>query len=570
MTGTIDQGFAAVIDRRCSSGMGDRWYSEAVVYCLDIDTYADSDGDGVGDIRGLIGRLDYLARLGVTCLWLHPIHPSPNRDDGYDVTDFYNVDPRFGTLGDFAELLHQAQNRGIRVIIDLVVNHTSDEHPWFQSARSSPDSPYRDWFVWSDTEPDDRHQGMVFPGEQNETWSYDRTAKAWFYHRFYKFQPDLNFANPEVRAEVKKIMSFWLQLGVSGFRMDAVPFIIELTEPGNPNSPKDFEFLTEMRQHVQWRRGDAVLLAEANVEPDQLPTFFGDASGSGNRIHMLFDFMLNGRLMLALAREDPEPLIDALHDTPKLPVGGQWATFLRNHDEIDLSRLTTEQRNQVYAQFGPDENMRIYDRGIRRRLAPMLGNDRRRIELAYALQFSMRGTPVLRYGEEIGMGEDLSLPGREAIRTPMQWSYQPNAGFSTADPEKLVRPVIDKGDFGYQNVNVTAQRGDPKSLLGWFERMIRTLREAPEIGSGSTTHIDVAMPPGVLAHRADGPTGTMVFVHNLGTDDVEVDLSSLEPEADLPIDVLADRGYGELGKLGAVKVSGHGYRWIRLCRDRGF
>ncbi|MGC4773533.1 alpha-amylase family protein [Micromonospora sp. DT44] len=550
--------------------MGDRWYSEAVVYCLDIDTYADSDGDGVGDIRGLIGRLDYLARLGVTCLWLHPIHPSPNRDDGYDVTDFYNVDPRFGTLGDFAELLHQAQNRGIRVIIDLVVNHTSDEHPWFQSARSSPDSPYRDWFVWSDTEPDDRHQGMVFPGEQKETWSYDRTAKAWFYHRFYKFQPDLNFANPEVRAEVKKIMSFWLQLGVSGFRMDAVPFIIELTEPGNPDSPKDFEFLTEMRQHVQWRRGDAVLLAEANVEPDQLPTFFGDASGSGNRIHMLFDFMLNGRLMLALARQDPESLIEALRDTPKLPVGGQWATFLRNHDEIDLSRLTTEQRNQVYAEFGPDENMRIYDRGIRRRLAPMLGNDRRRIELAYALQFSLRGTPVLRYGEEIGMGEDLSLPGREAIRTPMQWSYKPNAGFSTADAEKLVRPVIDKGDFGYQNVNVTAQRGDPKSLLAWFERMIRTLREAPEIGSGSTTHIDVEMPPGVLAHRADGPTGTMVFVHNLGTDDVEVDLSSLEAEADLPIDVLTDRGYGELGKLGAVKVSGYGYRWIRLCRGRGF
>ncbi|MCG5467576.1 alpha-amylase family protein [Micromonospora sp. LAH09] len=546
--------------------MGDRWYSEAVVYCLDIDTYADSDGDGVGDIRGLIGRLDYLARLGVTCLWLHPIHPSPNRDDGYDVTDFYNVDPRFGTLGDFAELLHQAQNRGIRVIIDLVVNHTSDEHPWFQSARSSPDSPYRDWFVWSDTEPDDRYQGMVFPGEQDETWSYDRTAKAWFYHRFYKFQPDLNFANPQVRAEVKKIMSFWLQLGVSGFRMDAVPFIIELTEPGNSNSPKDFEFLTEMRQHVQWRRGDAVLLAEANVEPDQLPAFFGDVSGSGNRIHMLFDFMLNGRLMLALARQDPESLIDALHDTPKLPVGGQWATFLRNHDEIDLSRLTTEQRNQVYAEFGPDENMRIYDRGIRRRFAPMLGNDRRRIELAYALQFSMRGTPVLRYGEEIGMGEDLSLPGREAIRTPMQWSYKPNAGFSTADPEKLVRPVIDKGEFGYQNVNVTAQRSDPKSLLAWFERMIRTLREAPEIGSGSTTHIDVAMPAGVLAHRADGPTGTMVFVHNLGTDDVEVDLSSLEPEADLPTDVLTDRGYGELGKLGAVKVSGHGYRWIRLCR----
>ncbi|MFI7520829.1 alpha-amylase family protein [Micromonospora globbae] len=546
--------------------MGDRWYSEAVVYCLDIDTFADSDGDGVGDIQGLIGRLDYLARLGVTCLWLHPIHPSPNRDDGYDATDFYNVDPRFGTLGDFAELLHQARNRGIRVIIDLVVNHTSDEHPWFQSARSSPDSPYRDWYVWSAEEPPDRRQGMVFPGEQRETWSYDRTARAWYYHRFYRFQPDLNMANPAVRAEVKKIMSFWLQLGVSGFRMDAVPFIIELTEPGNANSPKDLDLLTEFRQHVQWRRGDAILLAEANVEPDQLPVYFGDGGGSANRLHMLFDFMLNGRLMLALARQDPEPVIEALRDTPALPVGAQWATFLRNHDEIDLSRLTAEQRNQVYAQFGPDEDMRIYDRGIRRRLAPMLGNDRRRIEMAYALQFSLRGTPVLRYGEEIGMGEDLSLPGRQAIRTPMQWSFKENAGFSTAPPDKLVRPVIDKGEYGYQTVNVTAQRRDPRSLLAWFERMIRTLREAPEIGSGSTTHIDVPMPPGVLAHRADGPTGTMVFLHNLGTEDVEVDLSLLQPEADQPIDVLSDRGYGDVGKLERLQLAGYGYRWIRLRR----
>ncbi|WP_420119278.1 alpha-amylase family protein [Micromonospora sp.] len=547
--------------------MGDRWYSEAVVYCLDVDTYADSDGDGVGDFRGLIGRLDYLARLGVTCLWLNPIHPSPNQDDGYDATDFYNVDPRLGTLGDFAELLHQAQNRGIRVIIDLVVNHTSDQHPWFQSARSSPDSPYRDWYVWADHEPADRHQGMVFPGEQHETWSYDRTAKAWYYHRFYKFQPDLNIENPRVRAEIKKITSFWLQLGVSGFRMDAVPFIIEQTEPGNPDAPKDFDFLTDLRQHVQWRRGDAVLLAEANVEPDQLPVYFGDGSGSGNRIHMLFDFMLNGRLMLALAREDPETIVDALRDTPKLPTGGQWATFLRNHDEIDLSRLTADQRNDVLAKFGPDENMQLYGRGIRRRLAPMLGNDRRHIELAYALQFSLRGTPVLRYGEEIGMGENLALDGRDAIRTPMQWSYKENGGFSTADPEKLIRPVIDKGDFGYQKVNVTAQRGDSTSLLAWFERMIRTLREAPEIGSGSTTHIDVPMPAGVLAHRADGPTGTMVFLHNLGTEDVEVDLSTLAAEADLPIDVLTDRGYGDVGKLDSLKLGGHGYRWIRLCRS---
>jgi maltose alpha-D-glucosyltransferase/alpha-amylase len=547
--------------------MTDRWYSEAVIYCLDVETFADSNGDGVGDIRGLIGRLDYLARLGVTCLWLHPIHPTPNKDDGYDVTDFYGVDPRLGSLGDFAELLHRAENRGIKVILDMVVNHTSNEHPWFQSACASPDSPYRDWYVWSAEEPADRFQGMVFPGEQRETWTYDQTAKAWFYHRFYKSQPDLNFANPAVREEVKKIMSFWLQLGVAGFRIDAVPFIIELTDPGNANSPKDFNFLTELRQHVQWRRADAVLLAEANVEPDQLPQYFGDEGGSANRLHMLFDFLLNGRIVLALARKNPESIIEALRDTPTLPVGGQWATFVRNHDEIDLSRLTAEQRQDVLKEFGPEEHMQLYGRGIRRRLAPMLGNNRRRIELAYSLQFSLRGTPVLRYGDEIGMGDDLSLPGRNSIRTPMQWSSLDNAGFSTAEAEKLVRPVITGGEYGYERVNVRAQRRDRSSLLAWFERMIRTLREAPEIGGGSCTHVDQVLPDGVLAHRADGPTGTMLFLHNLGTDEVTIDLGSLYEEAELPTDVLSDQEYDPVGKLDALRLGGYGYRWIRLRRS---
>jgi maltose alpha-D-glucosyltransferase/alpha-amylase len=546
--------------------MSDRWYQKAVVYCLDIDTYVDSDGDGIGDIRGLIGRLDYLARLGITCIWLNPIHPSPDRDDGYDVADFYNVDPRFGTLGDFAELLHQAGNLGIKVVIDLVVNHTSDQHPWFQSARSDPNSPYRDWYVWSETAPPDRRQGMVFPGEQSETWSYDRVAKQWYYHRFYKFQPDLNIKNRQVREEIKKICAFWLQLGVSGFRMDAVPFIIEETVPGEANPAKDMNYLTELRQHIQWRKGDSVLLAEANVEPDQLKHFFGDTGGSANRIHMLFDFMLNGRLMLALARRDPEPVIDALRDTPALPVGGQWATFLRNHDEVDLSRLTAEQRAEVFEQFGPDENMQLYGRGIRRRLAPMLGGDRRRIELAYSLQFTLRGTPVLRYGEEIGMGDDLLLEGRDAIRTPMQWSLLPNAGFSTAKAGELARPIVSEGEFGYQNVNVTKQRHDPRSLLSWFERMIRTLREAPEVGSGTCTHVDVPVPHGVLVHRADDVTGTMVFVHNLGEKDATLDLSSLAADAQFPNDTLADREYGDLGDFTAVKVGGYGYRWIRLKR----
>ncbi|MFG1602713.1 alpha-amylase family protein [Actinoplanes sp. NPDC049265] len=547
--------------------MSDRWYDKAVIYCLDVDTFADSDGDGCGDFRGLIGRLDYLARLGVTCIWLNPIHPSPNRDDGYDVSDFYNVDPRFGNLGDFAELLHQAGNRGIKVIIDLVVNHTSDQHPWFQSARSSPDSPYRDWYVWSETAPPDRHQGMVFPGEQATTWSKDRKAGLWYYHRFYKFQPDLNIDNPDVRAEIKKICAFWLQLGVAGFRMDAVPFIIEQTEPGNPNPRKDLDFLSDLRQHVQWRKGDSVLLAEANVEPDQLTKFFSDAGGSSSRIHMLFDFMLNTRLMLALARENPESVIDALRDTPKLPDGGQWATFLRNHDEVDLSRLTAEQKADVLGKFGPDENMQLYGRGIRRRLAPMLGGDRRHLELAYSLQFSLRGTPVLRYGDEIGMGDDLSLNGRDAIRTPMQWSLLPNGGFSTAPKDQLVRPVIADEEYGYEKVNVTTQRHDPKSLLSWFERMIRTLRECPEVGSGSCTHVDVPMPTGVLVHRCDDVSGTMVFMHNLCNNPGVVDLSSLAGEAEFPNDVLADQEYADPAGLDKLDIAGYGYRWIRLRRS---
>jgi len=542
------------------------WYKQAVVYCVDVEVFADSDDDGCGDFRGLIGRLDYLYRLGVTCLWLNPIHPSPRRDGGYDITDYYAVDPRFGTLGDFAELLHQAQNRGIRVIIDLVVNHTSDEHPWFVQACAPEDSRYRDWYVWSRSEPPDRRQGIVFPGEQKETWTYHRKAKAWYYHRFYDCQPDLNMTNPDVRAELKKIMGFWLQLGVAGFRIDAVPFIIEFTDAGQAEPPRDFGFLTELREYASWRRGDALLLAEANVPPDRLPAYFGDEGGSANRIHMLFDFLLNDAMVLALARRRAEPLIMALAATPTLPHAATWATFLRNHDEIDLSRLTAEQRQEVLDAFGPDEDMQLYGRGIRRRLAPMLGGDRRRLELAYSLQFSLRGTPVLRYGEEIGMGEDLSLPGREAIRTPMQWSDRPGAGFSGA--AELVRPVVSSERFGPRRVNVTAQRHDPSSLLAWFERMIRTLREIPEAGAGTCRAIDdEKIPVGVLVHQTDDHSGSMVFLHNLADEPATVDLGSLAAMADHPNQVFGDQLYDEPLDLGSLQVTGYGYRWIRLSRS---
>jgi maltose alpha-D-glucosyltransferase/alpha-amylase len=545
--------------------MNERWYKQAVIYCLDVETFQDSDGDGVGDFAGLTSRLDYLARLGVTCLWLNPIHPGPNRDDGYDVADFYAVDPRLGTLGDFAEFVHQAANRGLRVIIDLVVNHTSDQHQWFQAARSDPASRYRDWYVWSKDEPSDRKQGMVFPGEQDETWTWNEEAGAWYYHRFYDFQPDLNMANPDVRAEVRKIMAFWLQLGVSGFRMDAAPFVIELTRANEPDARREYAFLNEFRELLSWRRGDAILLAEANVARDELLEYFG----SGDRLPMMFNFVLNQRQFLALARSDATPLVSALEAAPTIPDSCQWATFLRNHDEVDLGQLSERERADCFAAFGPEKNMQLYGRGIRRRLAPMLGNDRRRLEMAYSLQFTLPGTPVLRYGEEIGMGDDLSLKERDAIRTPMQWTGERNAGFSTAAAKALCRPVIRGGDFGHETVNVQAQRRDPSSLLHWVERMLHTLQECPEFGVGRCQSVDTG-DPAVLALHYEAPGGVMLTLHNLADRKRTVDLGRQPGTEGEPLEMFADQAYPPVkAELEGVQLSGFGYRWIRLRETLG-
>ncbi len=545
--------------------MNERWYKQAVMYCLDVETFQDSDGDGVGDFAGLTSRLDYLARLGVTCLWLSPIHPSPNRDDGYDVADFYGVDPRLGTLGDFAEFVHQAANRGLRVIIDLVVNHTSNQHPWFQAARSDPASRYREWYVWSKEEPSDRRQGMVFPGDQDETWTWDEEAEAWFYHRFYDFQPDLNMANPDVRAEVRKIMAFWLQLGVSGFRMDAAPFLIEITRPNEPDAQRDYAYLNEFRELLSWRRGDALILAEANVARDELLEYFGN----GDRLPMLFNFVLNQRQFLALARGDATPLVSALEAAPTIPDSCQWATFLRNHDEVDLGQLSDREREDCFAAFGPEKSMQLYGRGIRRRLAPMLGNDRRRLEMAYSLQFTLPGTPVLRYGEEIGMGDDLSLKERDAIRTPMQWTARKNAGYSTAPTKMLCRPVIDSGDFGYETVNVEAQRRDPNSLLHWIERMLHTLQECPEFGVGQCRSVDTG-DPAVLALHYEAPGGVMLALHNLSDRKRMVDLGKQPGAEGEPLEMFADQAYEPVGPtLDGVNLSEYGYRWIRLRETLG-
>ncbi len=546
--------------------MPERWFRQAVIYCLDVDTYQDSDGDGIGDLPGLIDRLDHLARLGVTCIWLNPVHPSPNRDDGYDVTDFYAVHPDLGTLGDFVELVHQADNRGLRLIIDLVVNHTSDQHPWFQSARLDPDSPYRDWYVWSQDEPHDLSQGVVFPGYQATTWSYDDAAQAWYYHRFYDFEPDLNMANPRVRQEVEKIIGFWLQLGVAGFRLDAAPFVIELTSPNDPAPRKDFSWLSDFRSQMSWRRGDAVILAEANVERDQLAEYFG----AGDRLPMMFNFILNQRTFLALARSEVGPILQALAEVPSIPDTCQWATFLRNHDEVDLGRLVGHEHNEVFAAFGPDPDMQLYGRGIRRRLAPMLGNDRRRIEMAYALQFSLPGTPVIRYGDEIGMGDDLSLPQRRAVRTPMQWSSGRHGGFSTVARRRDLRePVISGGAFGYETVNVEDQQRDGTSLLAWFQRALLILRECPEFGIGVCTYLDTGE-RSVLALVHEAPSGAMLALTNLAAEPRTFSLGPQPCQDGDPVDVFGDQDYPPVAAaLENIEIGAYGYRWIRLRRTIG-
>jgi len=548
--------------------VSERWYKEAVVYCVDVASFQDSDGDGCGDLPGLTSRLDYLSRLGVTCLWLNPIYPSPLRDNGYDITDYYGIHPRLGTLGDFAELAAEARERGIRLVLDLVANHTSDEHPWFVSARRDPASPYRDWYVWSSEEPPDRRQGIVFPGEQTETWTYDRLAEQWYFHRFFEFQPDLNWQNRQVRAEFKKVMAFWLRLGASGFRIDAAPFVLEEVRPGAPPGAPEYQILDDWRQDVQWHQGDSVLLCEANVPHDDLARFCAAApDGPNDRAHMLFAFWLNASLWLALARKSAEPLVEALSSIPRLPAMAQWATFLRNHDELDLSRLTQEQRSDVMAAFGPKPTMQLFGRGIRRRVAPMLGGDRRRIQLAYSLAFTMPGTPVMRYGDEIGMGEDLSLPAREAIRTPMQWDDTTNAGFSTAARDRLVLPVVNRGQFRYTQVNVRGQRRDGDSLINWFQALIGALRECPEIGVGTPATVDIPAPASVLAHRFDAPEGSILLLHNLADRPVRVDLSSVAGIRSA-YQMFGDDRYATLRESGPVSpLNGYGYRWLRLRRS---
>jgi trehalose synthase len=532
----------------------DVWWKNAVVYCLDVETFADADGDGCGDLAGLVDRIDHVASLGATCVWLMPLYPTPNRDDGYDITDYLGVDPRLGDLGDLVEAIRHAGDRGLRVLADLVVNHTSDQHPWFRAARADRRSPYRDFYVWTDDPSREE-------GTSEENWAWDDEAGQFFMHQFAPFQPDLNIANPAVRDQIVKTVGFWLKLGVSGFRMDAVPFLVqEIDARGDEEAGAGKRWLHSLREYAMRRRGDAMLMGECNVAMEDVPSFFED---HGDALHLQLAFLINQRLWLALARGEAAPLEELIRELPVPPRDCGWATFLRNHDELTLDKLTTAERDEVFAAFAPDEDMRIYGHGIRRRTASMLGGDGPRLRMAWSLMLSLPGSPVIFYGDEIGMGEDLGLDGRMAVRTPMQWAPGPGAGFSPAPAERLVRPVP-RGAFGPDEVSVWAQRRTEGSLLQHVTRLVQARRDAPELGLGTSSLLENE-PAGVFAHRCDWQGSTVFTVHNLSGEPsvAELDLGDDVTGAD---DLLELREHDVHGGRLRVELDGYGHRWLRARR----
>ncbi len=537
--------------------MNNLWYKNAVIYSLDVESFMDSDGDGIGDFKGLRHRLTYLSSLGVTCVWLLPFYASPNRDNGYDVEDYYQVDRRLGDLGHFAELVDAAEEVGIRIIIDLIANHTSNQHYWFKEARKSKDNKYRDYYIWCDEKPENDGQHAIFGKAQGgSNWEWDEESQSYYYHTFYTHQPDLNLTNPDVRDEIMRIMHFWLKMGISGFRIDAAPHMIR--QKGNEKFEGDpHEIFRTFRDYVEKGKKDAILLAEVDVKPEHYKDYFGKE----DEMHLLFNFYLNNYIFLALARKEAGPITKALRNLPRLAPKEQMANFLRNHDELDLERLTDDEREEVYKAFAPEENMKIYGRGIRRRLAPMLQNDQKKIELAYSLLFTLPGTPVLRYGQEIGMGEDLDLEGRESVRTLMQWTEDENGGFSKASPDQLVRKIIEKGPFGYKKKNVNDQHREPDSLLNWMIRAINLRKESPEFGFGEVEVLETN-DPRVLAICRSSHQGIGISVHNFSDEDVEVELQLEDPQNFS--EIFGDKRYERFDpKNQKLKLSGCGYRWLR-------
>jgi len=546
---------------------GDLWWKNAVFYCADIETFYDSNGDGTGDIQGMTDRLEYLTDLGVTCLWLMPFYPTARKDDGYDITDFFSVDPRLGSLGDFVELVRTARSNGIRVIVDFVMNHTSDQHPWFKSARRSVDDPFREYYVWSATEPKSSPKDVVFPDEEDSIWQLDPKTNEWYLHHFYKYQPDLNIENLQVQEEISRTLGFWLELGVSGFRVDAVPFMFAKDGvPGKADAFDPMKYLRNVREFTNRRSGDAVLLGEVNVAYRDQKNFFGGSDGGG--LNMQFDFIGMQNIYLAMARGDARPIAKALRQRPRLDITSQWANFLRNHDELTLDKLSDAERQEVFDAFGPDPDMQLYGRGLRRRLPPMLGGDQRRMKMAYSLAFSLPGTPVLFYGEEIGMGENPDIPGRLAVRSPMQWTGGDNGGFSRAPKRRLTRP-LPEGLYGAERVNAADQRRDHDSFWWFMRNLIYTYREQPETG---WSDIEILKQPNraVLAHVCREESGwAMAALHNFAAEGclVPIEIANL-PKGSILVDLLNDLEEIELDPHGRVEVDlePYGYRWLRVKR----
>ena len=547
----------------------DLWWKSAVIYCLDVETFMDWNDDGVGDFEGLSHRLDYLSELGVTCLWLMPFQPTPDRDDGYDIEDYYGVDTRLGNHGDFVEFVRTARDRGMRVIVDLVVNHTSDTHPWFVEARKSKDNPYRDFYVWRDAKPRTEPE-PVFPDVEDSVWELDKKTNQYYLHSFYKFQPDLNVTNQKVRDEIAKVMGFWLQLGVSGFRVDAVPFLIDPTgaDDADGDMPKPLDYLRSLRAFLGRRSGEAMLLGEANLPRKDQVQYFG--GGDGDALTMQFDFITMQNLWLSLARQDARPLAKALLGRPRAAVESQWANFVRNHDELTLDKLTEEEKLEVFEAFAPEDYQRVYDRGIIRRLPPMLDGDPRRIRMVYSLMFSLPGTPVLFYGEEIGMGESTTVKDRTAVRTPMQWNVDDNGGFSNAKPATLTMPVVE-GGYSPEHVNVSSQRHDPESLLMFIRTLTERYRASAEIGWGDFAIVEQRVKnTAVFAHSVSNGHGRMVAVHNLSPDPAVVDLVIEDTDETFRLDdLLLDGSVTTVGAGGAASVTldGYGYRWLRVLAE---
>ena len=527
------------------------WYTNAVFYELYPRAFADGNGDGWGDFAGILDRLDYLEWLGVDCIWLTPFYPSPLRDDGYDISSYYGIHPNYGTVEEFRLVIDEVHRRGMKVIPDLVMNHVSDQHPWFRIARKSRTSPLRDYFVWSDTQDRYAEARIIFLDTETSNWAWDNISQQYYWHRFYSSQPDLNYDNPAVQKAMMDVMKYWLDLGVDGFRVDATPYLIEREGTSCENLPETHEFYKQMRRYMDEHYPGAVLLSEANQWPQDTLPYFGD----GDEFQMNFHFPLMPRMFMSLARQDRASIVDVLADTPPVPPGCQWGTFLRNHDELTLEMVSPDDREFMWNYYAPQKEMRL-NLGIRRRLAPLLNNDRRKILLLYSMLFTLPGTPVLYYGDQIGMGDNINLPDRNGVRTPMQWDSGPNGGFSSAPAEALYSPIISDDEYGYRTVNVEAQRSDPNSLLNAVRHMIWRYKAQPALATGKLHWLTEA-PSNTVVFWRESDEQTLFALHNLSDSMTTTPLGSFAGKT------MQDVLTGEIVTLGeTAALPPFGYQWL--------